>query len=72
MHCRLDLRQYKSSLQCSKRSAHIAQPMPRGIVAIWWEVIMYSLLDLIFAAWDAGVAPAVMVLLAVYATIFRG
>jgi len=33
---------------------------------------MYSLLDLIFAAWDAGVAPAVMVLLAVYATIFRG
>jgi hypothetical protein len=33
---------------------------------------MYSLLDLIFAAWDAGVLPAVVALTAVYATIFRG
>ena len=29
-------------------------------------------MDIIFMAWDAGVAPAVMVLLAVYATVFRG
>jgi hypothetical protein len=30
------------------------------------------MMDVIFMTWDAGVMPAIIVLLAVYATVFRG